>query len=83
MLSEMLKAFREAEEPMDLNELSRRLGVERGVLEGMLELLVNQGKLKEISPGSEDCNHCSSRLSCARLQTGNIMGKVYELTDSS
>lgn len=79
MLSEVLKAFRQTGEPLDLNELSRNLGIERSALEGMLELLVRQGKLKEVIPGSEDCTRCSGRLSCAYLQAGNIMGKVYEL----
>jgi len=83
MLSEILKVFKETGEPMDLNELSRHLGTERNALEGMLELLVRQGKLREITPGSETCTHCSSHLSCAHLQTGNITGKVYELVEQS
>jgi hypothetical protein len=83
MLSEILKTFQRDQEPIDLNELSRRLGVERSALEGMLELLVRQGKLKEIVLGSEDCAHCSGRLSCARLQAGDLMGKVYELVEKS
>ena len=66
---------------MDLNELSRQLGAERSALEGMLDLLVRQGKLKEVTIGSEDCTRCSGRLSCAYLQAGNILGKVYELVE--
>ncbi len=81
MLSEILKLFRETEGPLDLNEMSRQLGVECSALEGMLELLVRQGKLREVRPGSEDCAHCRSRLSCAHLQAGNFMGKVYELAE--
>ena len=83
MLSEILKAFKRAEGPMDLNELSRCLDVERSVLDGMLELLVRQGKLREISPGSEDCTHCGSRSNCAHLRSGDLMGKVYELAKKS
>jgi predicted transcriptional regulator len=79
MLSQILKAFEESNGPMDLNELSRRLGIERSALEGMLELLVRQGKLREIKPGSEVCAHCSSRLSCGYLHSGKLMGTVYEL----
>lgn len=82
MLSEVLKAFRQTGEPMDLNELSRHLGIERSALEGMLNLLVRQGKLKEVTPGSEDCARCSGRLSCAHLQTGNLAGRVYELANN-
>jgi hypothetical protein len=79
MLSEILKAFRETNGPLDLNELSRRLGTERSALEGMLETLVRQGKLREIEPGSSECSHCAGRLSCAHLKAGNLMGRVYEL----
>jgi hypothetical protein len=79
MLSEIIKAFREAEGPLDLDELSRRMGTERSALQGMLETLVRQGKLKEIEPGSSECAHCAGRLSCAHLKAGKLMGKVYEL----
>lgn len=79
MLSKILKAFRETEEPLDLSELSRRLGTERSALEGMLETLVRQGKLREIEPGSAECSHCAGRLSCAHLKSAKLMGKVYEL----
>lgn len=81
MLAEIIKTFRETREPLDLNELSRHLGVERSALEGMLELLVRQGKLREVSLGSETCAHCGSRLSCTHMQMGNLMGKVYELVE--
>ena len=79
MLSQILKAFREATGPLDLNELSRQLGTERRALEGMLETLVRQGKLREVSVGGQECSHCAGRLSCARLTSGNLMGKVFEL----
>jgi hypothetical protein len=79
MLIEILKAFKEADGPLDLAELSRRLGTERSALEGMLATLVRQGKLREVNPGSAECSHCAGRRSCAHLQAGNLMGKVYEL----
>ena len=82
MLSEILKAFKQAEGPIDLNELSQQLGTERSALEGMLALLVRQGKLKEVIPGSEECAHCGGRSSCLHLRSGGAMGKVYELADS-
>ena len=81
MLSRILKEFKEANEPLDLNELSRRLGIERSTLEGMLELLVRQGKLREVGADTETCAHCHGRLSCAQIQMGNLMGKAYELVD--
>ena len=81
MLAEILKAFRQTGGPLDLNELSRRLGTERSALEGMLEQLVKQGKIRKVKIGSGDCAHCSSRSECAYLQSGSSMGKVYELVE--
>lgn len=79
MLSQILKEFEQTMEPMDLNELSRRLSTEKSALEGMLGLLVRQGKLREIQPGSLECSHCSGRAGCGYLQSGRLMGTVYEL----
>ena len=81
MLAEILKTFEQTGGPLDLKELSRRLGAERSALEGMLETLVRQGKLRSVSIGSEDCAHCGGRSGCAYLQSGNSMGKVYELVE--
>jgi DNA-binding IclR family transcriptional regulator len=83
MLAQILKLFREIDGPLDLPELARRLGTERSALEGMLETLVRQGKLREVDPGSEACSMCAGRLSCAHLQAGALMGKVYELPEAS
>ena len=81
MLVEIMKAFRQSGGPLDLKELSRRLGTERSALEGMLETLVRQGKLREVNIGSEDCAHCGSRSECAYLKSGDTLGKVYELAE--
>lgn len=81
MLTEILKAFRSGE-PLDLNELGRRLGTERSALEGMLETLVRQGKLKEVNIGGETCGNCHGKTSCTALRSGMI-GKVYELADQA
>lgn len=81
MLKEIIKAFEESNTPMDLNELSRDLGIERSALEGMLELLVRQGKLRVIQPGSEACTVCKNRSECSRLADTSTQGKVYELPE--
>jgi len=81
MLSRILKAFERAEGPLDLNELSRRLGVERSALDGMLEYLVHKGKLREVVFDAGNCAYCAGRLSCAQLQMGNLVGRAYELVE--
>ena len=79
MLAQIIDEFKRADGLLDLNELSRRLGVERSALEGMLQLLVRQGKLREIGSDMEACAHCTGRLGCASVQLGNVMGRAYEL----
>ena len=81
MLSRILEEFKNISEPLDLNELSRRLGVERSALDGMLQLLVHKGRLREIGSGMETCAHCAGHLSCAQAQTGSFIGKSYELVE--
>jgi Mn-dependent DtxR family transcriptional regulator len=83
MLAEILRAFREADRPIDLNRLSRQLDVESSALEGMLQTLVRQGKLREITPGFVTCTDCPHRFGCAYLQTGVTSGKVYELAETN
>ena len=51
MLTEIMKAFEKDEGPVALNELALEMGVERSALEGMLQTLVRQGKLREVLPG--------------------------------
>ena len=77
MLSEILKEFKEAEGPLDIRDLSQRLGVDRSALEGMIETLVRQGRLRGVGP--EDCAHCDKSAGCAHVQKGEAMGKAYEL----
>ena len=79
MLRQILKEFKYADGPLDLKELSRRLGVERSALEGMLQLLVRQGKLHEVDAVAETCAHCAGRLSCAQRQSSAMMAKAYKL----
>lgn len=48
MLSRVLEELRKSVEPVNSSELSRRLGIDQSVLEGMLEQLVRQGKLRKV-----------------------------------
>lgn len=77
MLSQILGELESAGGAIDLNELSRRLGVQRSALEGMIETLVRKGRLREVKVGetSPVCVHCAKRASCISVGTG----KVYEV----
>lgn len=81
MLTDILKSFRETSEPLGIDQLSKKLHVDRGVLEGMLQTLVRQEKLREVTIGSVECTHCGSRGHCAALQS-NRLGTVYELVEN-
>jgi hypothetical protein len=62
MLFQILKEYRESGGVIDLNDLSRRLGVDRHALDGMLETLVHQGKLHEV--GTTDTTGSCNSGSC-------------------
>jgi predicted transcriptional regulator len=83
MLTEIMKAFEKDEGPVALNELALEMGVERSALEGMLQTLVRQGKLREVLPGSETCADCPRNSGCAYLQAAESGGKVYEIVKKS
>jgi hypothetical protein len=79
MLTEIIRAFRETEGPLNTNDLSRRLGVQPSALEGMLQTLVRQGKLREIDLGSQDCAFCNN-AGCSHCSDVPL-GKAYELAE--
>lgn len=83
VLTKILKAIEDADGPVDLSRLSRELHVERSALEGMLETLVRQGKLREIKPGSEVCADCPGHAGCSYLKAGDSGAMVYELVRKS
>lgn len=79
MLSQIVKEFRESGGTIDLAELSRRLGVEPSALDGMLEVLVRQGRLqKTCALGGGSCG--GSCRGCGYYQPEANMGSAYELT---
>lgn len=68
MLSRVLREIEAASGPLNLNELSRKLGVERGALEGMITYLFQQGRLKvDESQGAAQagcsCSGCGTSCS--------------------
>jgi len=78
MLSQIIKELESAGGAIDLNELSRRLGVQRSALDGMIETLVRKGRLRELNMEGEAspvCQHCAGRPTCAIVG----IGKVYEV----
>ena len=60
MLQEILKVFH-GDELLNLNELARRLNVAPTALDGMLETLVRQGKLRRVASADSVCRTCQQR----------------------
>ena len=70
MLKKILQEFKDTQTLLDMNQLSRKLNVEPSALQGMLEHLVQIGKLeKEISGQNCEtvCSKCS-QIDCAMLK---------------
>ena len=49
MLHQVLQAIESAQGSIDINELSRKLSIERSALEGMIQYWVRKGRLKDDS----------------------------------
>lgn len=81
MLLLILNEYKKSGGAVSLDALSRKLGVEKSALEGMLETLVRQGKLKETTAPSASCGSCHGG-SCAGCGLSKIFantGKTYQL----
>ncbi len=81
MLTQILNEFKKSAGAISLDQLSRKLGVEKSALEGMLETMVRQGKLREVG-NMNACNGSCSRSchGCSSYNTFANMGKTYQLT---
>jgi len=64
MLHQVLDAFKAAQGPLSLDELARRLEIDRGALEGMIDFWVRKGRLIETGGLAEDCVTCHGRQGC-------------------
>ncbi|MGD9116656.1 MAG: FeoC-like transcriptional regulator [Dehalococcoidia bacterium] len=78
MLSQIVKEFKESGGAIDMAELGRRLGVEPSALDGMLEVLVKQGKLQRACATAPDGCGGSCR-GCGYYRPGANMGSIYAL----
>jgi hypothetical protein len=85
MLKEILAEFERVDAPLDLNELSERLNIQKSALQGMVTTLVHQGKLRddsfagpsqgEITCSSAHCSGCSIASKCPFI---GKMPRTYE-----
>lgn len=81
MLARLLEELEAAQQPLTLQELSARLGVEPSALEGMLQTLMRMGKLRDDREAAVDacelrCAGCDQASVCALLAR---MPRTYSL----
>ena len=71
MLKQVLQEIESSTSPIDLNSLSRKLGIERTALDGMIRFWVQKGRLKdEACHGGDSSMHCDTmgcRSSCSGM----------------
>jgi len=68
MLSSILAIYEQDLRALCVEEVAQKLDREPSVVEGMLDTLVNLGKLVEI--GTEDCGLCPASSMCTLISSG-------------
>ncbi|MFN2190409.1 MAG: FeoC-like transcriptional regulator [Candidatus Promineifilaceae bacterium] len=82
MLKLVLQTIESSKGPVRVSELSQRLGIERGALEGMIDYWVQKGRLYDsdgaaCAPSGSGCgSSCSGAARCSFIAK---MPKMYEV----
>lgn len=74
MLTQLLSLLEERRTALGLYEISRALHAQPGAVQGMLELLVQRGRLIEVGPDGGYCAACGEQTQCSLLAA---RGKRY------
>ncbi len=69
MLKQILAEFEQRPTSLCLDELSQKLTIAPSALEGMLDMLVQKGRLLEISATHNACEICPARAGCVIINT--------------
>jgi predicted transcriptional regulator len=80
MLRKIISEFRN-NGAMSMAELSQRLNIEHGVLDGMVDELLKKGKIKEVDNDSPACAFCSKKSTCYSSQSVFAHGRTFILND--
>ncbi|MCB0211338.1 MAG: hypothetical protein KDJ52_18505 [Anaerolineae bacterium] len=70
MIKEIMAEFRATRTPMCVDELSKTLEIEASALEGILDTLVQRGRLHVIDPTNNTCVACPAKGGCVILTNG-------------
>ncbi len=75
MLQQVLRAFEEAHEPVNLVDLAHKLGIDKPALEGMIAYWVRKGRLKE-SQADSSCSAECGPTCASRSRPCPFVGKM-------
>lgn len=70
MLREIIAEFRQATMPLCAADLHAKLAVDTRALEGMLDMLVQRGRLVEVGGAADACHACPVRGGCVIMSYG-------------
>lgn len=76
MLSELLSLLEQNQGQIHIQELSQRLDIPPSVLAGMIQLLVQKGRLVEVNLTCGLCETCALRATC---DPGAVRAKNYRV----
>jgi hypothetical protein len=80
MLQQVLRELREANGPLSLDELSRRLDIERGALDGMVQTLVRLGRLRDDRAMASVCGmHCGGCAVADECADASHLPRTYSV----
>ena len=77
MLQQVLTAIETAHEPISLAELSRKLNIEAGALEGMIQFWIRKGQIQSDATVQDGCGPSCCKTSDCSFVTK--MPKTYSL----
>ncbi len=64
MLTELLNLLEENDGELDLQALSRHLGAQPSAVAGMIDLLIQKGRVEEVGADCGICDTCGLRENC-------------------
>ncbi len=73
-LRQVLEQFEQTQTAVSLPQMARALGIERGMLQTMIDYWVRKGKLREV--GAPVCQTCGSASGCPFIVA---LPRCYEL----
>ncbi len=79
LLKQVLQTFEESKTPLSMAEMAERLGVEPGVLDGLIDYWVRKGRLRQTGTPAARCGACGHQNGCPYVVA---LPRRYELTEA-